>query len=149
MISSPERAKFEQLDLKTSCLGCYNFSRQFPHARTHTHVRSPGTCWALWFFGWPCAWRLPRVWLCLAGVTCHGDPSALQTQGKDASALGISASPLNICTWPRRPLTFRKISASKARGRNKRIFSFKGQSRQLLKRYFQIGLLGCDRVYVC
>lgn len=42
MMSSPERAKFEQLNLKTSCLGCYNFSRQFPHVRAcaHTHTQS-------------------------------------------------------------------------------------------------------------
>ena len=147
MISSPERAKFTQLNLKTSCLDCYNFSRQFPHVHTHTRV------FPRYFLGTAVFWLILclvgcRVCARLSGVTRSGDLSALQIQGEGASPLSISASPFNICTWTRRPLTFRRILASEARARNKRIFSFKGQSRQLLKRYFQIGLLGCDRVYV-
>lgn len=50
-------------------------------------------------------------------------------------------APCSGCAWAGRPLTFRKISASEARGRNKKIFLFKGQSRRLLKRCFQIALL--------
>lgn len=147
MISSLERAKFEQLDLKTLCLCCYNFSSEFPHVHIHTHTLSLDICWALYFFGWLCAWwAAPCV--CLSGGTRSDDLSALQTWGEGASLLSTSASPLNIRTWTRRPLTFRKISASKERARNKRILSFKGQSRQLLKRHFQTGLSGCDRVCV-
>lgn len=40
MMSSPERAKFEQLNLKPSCLGCYDFSGSF-HVHTHTHTCFP------------------------------------------------------------------------------------------------------------
>lgn len=66
-----------------------------------------------------------------------------------SAALSLPGRPgeLSGCAWARRLLTFRKISVSKARARNKKIFLFKGQSRRLLKRYFQVCLLGCDRVY--
>lgn len=141
MISSPERDKFEQLDIAKPRVWVVLTSAGSFHMCIHTF---PG-----YLLGTLVFWlALCLVGTSLSRVTRSGDLSALQTREKGASPLGICASPLKIRTWTKRPLTFRKISASKARGRNKRIFSFKGQSQQLLKRYFQIGLLGCDRVCV-
>jgi len=99
-----------------------------------------GICWVLQFFGW----------------LLHGLPSTRPKrpgglcQCVHISLLQCCPQPgeLGSCAWARRPLTFRKISVSKARARNKKIFLFKGQSRRLLKRYFQVCLLGCDRVYM-